>query len=106
MFYEWNGYKLRLDAKRIEQLEDALGGRSPLSVFANVDKGLPPLKDMLSILHCALVSLQSNIKKDDVYEIYDEYINAGNNYTDFIKAIVEVFKVSGLIPKEENTEKN
>lgn len=105
MFYEWNGYKLRLDAKRIEQLEDALGGKSPLSVFAKTE-GLPPLKDMLSILHAALVPLQHSIKKDDVYAIYDDYVNAGNNYTDLIKAIVEVFKVSGLIPKEEIDPKN
>lgn len=101
MFYEWNGYKLRLDAKRIEQLEEALGGKSPLSIFAGVEKReLPSLKDMLTVLHFSMLALQSNIKRDDVYDIYDKYVEDGGSMIDLIKVITEVYRSCGIIPKE------
>jgi len=103
MFYEWNGYKLRLDAKRIIDLETALGGKSPLSVFANAAESAPLLKDVLLILHYALQPLNSNIKLENTYDIYDKWISEDNIMTDLYTAIVEVFKVSGLIPKDTDS---
>lgn len=100
MFYEWNGYKLRLDGMRIVALENALGGRSPLSVFANSGDGsVPLLRDIILILHYALQPMNSGIKMEDTYEIYDKWISKENVMTDLYTAIIEVFKISGLIPK-------
>lgn len=105
MFYEWNEYKLRLDAKRVAQLEDALGGKSPLSIFINAgERNIPALKDMLLILHYALQPMQHGIKLDDTYDIYDKYIEDGHTIVDFIPVLIEVYKVSGLIPKDAKEE--
>ena len=41
---------------------------------------------------------------DEVYKIFDEYLADGNAPTDFIQVIIEIYQVSGLIPKEN--EKN
>jgi hypothetical protein len=101
MFYEWQGYKLRLDAKRVSQLEDALGGKSPLSIFVNAgERNVPPLKDMLLVLHYALQPLNHGIKMDDTYAIYDKFIDEGKTLVDFIPVMIEVYKVSGLIPAD------
>jgi len=101
MFYEWNGYKLRLDAKRVSQLEDSLGGKSPLSLFANTnEKNVPPLKGMLLVLHFSLQALQNGIKLDDTYDIYDKWIEEGHSMMELFSVIIEVYKSSGLIPKE------
>ena len=101
MFYEWNGYKLRLDAMRIIQLEEKLGGRSPLSIFVGInDQQMPALKDLLLVLHYALQALNQGIKLEDTYKIYDEYVSSGKGLVDLIPAIVEVYKIGGLIPKE------
>ena len=46
---------------------------------------------------------------DDAYNIFDEYLADGNNVTDFVKVILEIYQISGLIPKVEDvieTEKN
>jgi hypothetical protein len=73
MFYEWNDYKLRLDAKRVVQLEDALGGRSPMSIFTSAgERNVPPLKDLLLALHYSLQAMNHGIKLDDTYRLYDE----------------------------------
>ena len=103
MFYEWNGYKLRLDGKRIVDLETALGGKSPLSVFVDVRENVPLLKELLLILHYSLQPLNNNIKLENTYEIYDKWISEDNVITDLYTVIIEVFKMSGLIPKDKES---
>lgn len=101
MFYEWRGYKLRLDAMRVAQLEDKLGGQSPLTIFTKNGEGsMPSLKDLILVLHYALVPYNHGIKLDDAYRIFDEFIAEGNDITHFIPVVIEVFKTSGLIPKD------
>jgi hypothetical protein len=98
MFYEWNGYKLRLDALRVFQLEEALGRKSPLTIFADTE--MPSLTNLLLVLHYSLQAYQNGIKKEDTYSIFDKYIEDGNTLVTLIPVIIEVFKVSGLIPKD------
>lgn len=101
MYYEWNEYKLKLDALRIIQLEDKLGGKSPLSIFSGIDQGqMPQIKDLLLVLHYALQPLQTGIKMEDTIKIYDQQIDNGFTIVKFIELIMEIYKVSGLIPKE------
>lgn len=107
MFYEWREFKLRLDAFRVMQLEKALGGRSPLSIFAGAsEQNIPQLGDLLLALHAALQPYQKGLKLEDAYKIYDDFIDEGHTIVDFIPVIIEVYKVSGLIPKEEIDSKN
>ena len=101
MFYEFKGYKLRLDAMRIVQLEKALGGKSPLSIFAGTSEtNIPQLGDLLLALHAAFQPYNHGTKLEDVYKLYDQWNEEGMTFTDLIPLIVDIYKVSGLIPKE------
>lgn len=42
---------------------------------------------------------------DDVYDIFDKYIEDGKTIVDFINEIVEIFNVSGLLPKDKKKSK-
>ena len=43
---------------------------------------------------------------DKTYEIYDAFIEEGHSMTDLIPVIIDVYKVSGLIPEEVEEGKN
>jgi hypothetical protein len=105
-------YKLRLNAKACVDLEKSLG-TNPINVFIKMGAGdsinLPSLGDLISILHASLQPLNHGFNLDKTYELYDEYISDGHNMTDLIPVVIDVFKVSGLLPeevKEVSEEKN
>lgn len=102
-------YKARLNAKACVDLEKKLG-QNPLNVFIKMmgdgeTVNLPSLGDIISILWASLQAYQHNITMDKTYEIYDEFINEGHNMMDLIPIVIDIFKVSGLLP-EETDEKN
>lgn len=104
MFYNWREYKLRLNAKGVVQLEERLGGRSPLSIFSGVSNSeLPALKDLLIVLHESLQPYHHGMTLDKAYELYDEFIEEGHNFAEFLSVIVEIYRNSGLIPREEDS---
>jgi hypothetical protein len=43
---------------------------------------------------------------NDAYEIFDAYIEDGNSVDNFIYVVLDIYRESGLIPKEVDTEKN
>lgn len=96
-------YKLRLNTRNIVSLEKQLGC-NPVAIFGKGDT-IPTISVMVAVLHAALQQYEHGITLDGAYDIFDEYLAAGNSMTDFIPVIVEVYKVSGLI-KAETTEKN
>lgn len=95
-------YKCRLNTRALVQLEKDMGC-NPLTLFMKIgnDGNLPSLSDMLSILHASLQCYEHGISKDDVYDIYDAYIDAGNTYVDFIAVIIDICKTSGLFKEEK-----
>lgn len=101
-------YKLRLDTRAIVQLEKKIGC-NPVMIFgANGDR-IPTIFEMVTILWASLQSFNHSITIDDTYKIFDQFLADGNMPTDFIKEIVEIYKVSGIIKNtdtEEGTEKN
>ena len=98
-------YKLRLNTRNVVSLEKVLGC-NPLAIFGDGDK-IPTLTNMVYILHASLQAYNHGISINDAYNIFDDYLADGNNMTDFIKVIIEIYKVSGLIGNEEvKTEKN
>ena len=105
MFHEWRELKLRLDALRISQLEKALGGVSPLVVFQRSQETMPPLSDLLLILHYSLIAYNHSKKMEDTYVIYDNFVAEGGDVSQLIMVLIEVFKVSGLIPKDVDADK-
>lgn len=100
-------YKARINAKACVDLEKKLG-TNPLNIFINMNEGdtfnLPSLGDMLIILHAALQAYEHKITMDEVYALYDEFVEDGNNLTDLIPIVLEIYKVSGLIPEEVEKE--
>jgi hypothetical protein len=105
MFYLWNDYKLRLDSARLVELEAKLGNKSPLSIFTEAgENSMPPLGKLLLVLHYSLIAFNHSKKLEDTYKIYDDFVAEGGDITGLVNVIIEVFKVSGLIPKETNAD--
>lgn len=100
-------YRLRLNTRNLIQLEKQLGC-NPVAVFANISEdNLPTITTMVNVLYASLQSYEHGITLDKAYDIFDSYIADGHNPFEFIGVIVNIFQVSGLIPKEEEeTEKN
>ncbi len=97
-------YRLRLNTRNIVQLEKNLGC-NPLGIFGNGDR-IPTITEMVNILHASLMQYNHGLTLNDAYAIFDDYLADGHSITDFIPTIVEIYKVSGLIGKESEEEKN
>lgn len=100
-------YKLRLPTRAIVSLEKQLG-RNPVSIFGD-GSTIPQITTMVQILHASLQAYEHNISMDDAFDIFDKWIADGHAATDFIKVILDIFKVSGIIRGgnyAEDTEKN
>lgn len=102
MFYEFEvgakTYKLRLNTRALVELEKRIGC-NPLLIF-NDEDNLPTVSTMVAILHASLQQYQHNITINDAYDIFDEYLADGNNMTDFVWVIIDIYKASGLIDKD------
>ena len=95
-------YKLRLNAKSCVDLEKKLG-TNPINVFmgmVNDNIKFPTLNVLINILHQSMQALEHGITIDKTYEIYDAFIEEGHSMTDLIPVIIDVFKVSGLLPED------
>ena len=108
MYFEFNAgdkiYKLRLNTRNIVSLEKQINC-NPLGIFGTGNR-IPTITEMVSILHCSLQQYEHGISFDKAQDIFDEYLNDGNSPTDFIKVIIEIYKVSGIIKESETGEKN
>lgn len=117
LFYELNlgekTYKLRINTRSLVALEKKLGC-SPYAVFGNINNIdsenvneldlIPSTEAMVAILWASLQAYQHNIDFEKAYEVFDEFIMAGNSLADFVPVIFEVYKVSGLIPEDAGEE--
>jgi hypothetical protein len=96
-------YKARITAKACVDLEKKLG-TNPLNIFIGMAQSdelkLPSLNEILIIIHASLQAYEHKITMDDVYELYDNFIEEGHTYTDLMPIIFDIYKVSGLIPEE------
>ncbi len=98
-----NTYKLRLNTRNIVMLEKQLGC-NPLNIFgANYDT-VPTITVMVAILHASMQQLNHGISINDAYDIFDDYLADGHATTDFIPVIMELYKASGIIPKDAKGE--
>lgn len=93
-------YKLRLNTRNTIALEKALGC-NPLALFGD-GSTLPTVSQMVAVLWASLQTYEHGITLDDAYDIFDDYLASGHLMTDFFSVIVEVYKVSGLMPSEVN----
>lgn len=108
MYVEFNAgnkeYKLRLNTRNVVALEKKIGC-NPLSIFGDGDT-LPTVATMVDIFHAALQSYQHGITIDSAYDIFDAWLEDGHNTVDFVKVILDIYKASGIVPEDIDTEKN
>ena len=93
-------YKLRLTTRSIIQLEKQIGC-NPLMIFGDGSQ-MPQITTLVAILNASLQALNHGITMNDSYDIFDAYLADGHSLTDFIAVIVNLYKVSGIIPEEKN----
>ena len=93
-------YKLRLNTRNIVMLEKQLGC-NPLHIFGVAGDTIPTITVMVAILHASLQQYNHGITLNDAYDIFDEYLADGHSATDFMETILEIYRASGIIPKDE-----
>ena len=100
-------YKLRLNTRSIVLLEKQLGC-NPLGIFGVNNDTIPTITVMVAILHASLQQYNHGITLNDAYDIFDDYLADGHSSVEFIPTIMDIYRASGLIPKEgkETEEKN
>ena len=98
-------YKLRLNTRNVVALEKALG-TNPLNIFDVSGDTMPSVTSMVTVLHAALQQYNHGVSMNDAYDIFDDYINDGHSIDEFIYVILDIYRESGIIPKEASTEKN
>lgn len=101
-------YKGRLTARALVDLEKKLG-TNPINVFIKMSANegyMPDLSDLIVILHGSLQAMEHGITLDKTYELYDNMIEEGKTIVDLVNIVIDIFKVSGLIPEADEDEKN
>lgn len=94
-------FKLRITAVSAIDLEKKLGGRNPLEILTAIESGsLPSIGSVLLILHASVQKFHHGFKFEDIANLYDQYVEDGNAYTDLLPELIEVFKVSGFFPSK------
>lgn len=93
-------YKLRLTTRGIVALEKKLGC-NPLGIFGSGET-IPTITVMVNILHAALQPLNHSITLENAYDIFDAWLADGHNMTEFLAVILDIYRASGLIGKEED----
>lgn len=98
-------YKLRLNTRNTVALEKVLGC-NPLHIFDTTGATLPSVTSMVAVLHASLQQYHHGITMTDAYGIFDDYLEDGNTMDSFVFVILDIYRASGIIPKEADTEKN
>lgn len=97
-----NEYKLRLRTRDIIALEKQIG-KNPIAIFMDGDK-IPTVNTMVAILHSSMQTYQHNITMTDAFDMFDSWLEEGHSITDFLPIIIEIYKTSGLFPKDKEAE--
>ena len=100
--------KLRLSSHQATKVEEKIG-MNLLKVFmpeAGEEFTLPPLKVMLLLVHGALQQYEHGYSFEDVYDLYDEYVDNGGDQTTFMsEVLMPLFEVSGFTPRGSKDKK-
>ena len=92
-------YKLRLNTRNTVALEKVLGC-NPLHIFDTEGERLPEVTVLVAVLHASLQQYHHGISMDDAYDIFDAYLEDGHSVDEFIYVVLDIYRESGLIPKE------
>lgn len=96
-------YKLKLKISEIERLERNYQIGNIANPMINVSNGqMPSTTYMLDVIDGAMKKFEHGITRAKVNDIYEEYIENGGSNFGLVKVIMDIFKVSGFFPSEEN----
>lgn len=98
-------YKLRLNTRNTIALEKTLGC-NPLHIFDATGERMPEVTTLVTVLHAALQQFHHGVTMNDACDIFDAYLDDGHTVDEFIYIVLDVYRESGLIPKEVDSEKN
>jgi len=94
-----NDYKLRLDARNCVAVEKKIG-KNPLAILFAMNNGeLPKVGEVIAILQGSLQKYHKDINEEKTFDLYEQMLAEGKDYTSIIGLITEVFQCSGLVPK-------
>ena len=97
-------YNLKLTSRALVKLERELG-TNPVNLFMVEGTALPQMEGLIKVFRYSFPK-DMNISEDQAFDLFDDFIEEGNDLTSFIEMIVEVFKVSGIIPKDSEVSVN
>lgn len=87
-------------------------GCNPMMIFSANGNRIPTITEMIHVLHNSLTQYNHGITFDKATEIFDDWLADGHTPTDFIHIIIKIYRVSGIMAREdaeeeeEDTEKN
>lgn len=103
-------YKLKLKASTICDLEEKI--KMSLMDVLGTARTMPALSIMLTITHAAMKDWNSGIKRKDVDDLFDKYVDDGGSQLEFFSTVfMDIYNVSGFFTEsqaemmEENQEK-
>lgn len=89
-------YKLKLTTSDISELEQKYKSNL-MNVMGTGNSGMPALTVMLDITHAAIRKYHHGIKRAELNEIFDKYIDEGGSQLNFYTEIyMGIFTVSGF----------
>ena len=96
-------YECKLSTRALVGIEEDLGS-NPLNELFGDD--IPQLKVLLTILYHSIKACDNKFKKEDIYDIFDEYCEGDGDIMKLSKFIFDLYDASGLIkqPTEEVAE--
>lgn len=99
--------KLRLRARDCVEVEKLIG-TNPINVIIEEaqKEHLPNISHIVAILQCSMRAFEHGKSLEEVYDLYDEYMDKGGSIDALLDLLMEVFKVSGFIPEDEPEEKD
>lgn len=104
-FYVWkledDVYRLRLDTSHAVEVEKILG-KSLLTALNEAS-----LTSIVTILWGAMQKFNHSVSMQDVYKLYDRYVDCGGSITGIIEVIMKVLEYAGFTKEEpEEQEEN
>lgn len=105
MYVDFNAgnkdYKLRLGMRDVVALEKKIGC-NPVSIFGDgQDTVFPTMTTLAIVLHASMQKYHHGISVSDAQDILEEWFDEGNDLIKLTHLIMDVYKVSGLLPKDE-----
>ena len=99
--------KLKLKSSNIVKLEDEF--KTSLLNLLEVNNNLPSLSIMIKVVHEAATNFNHGLKLQDVYDLYDAYLDEGGSIMNFYSDVyMEIYRVSGFFTNSmiNNMEEN